>query len=277
MAPYLVGTEMHKILDIVDVDSEKWRAYAAASNWPMRAIYTREATMLLSLERKLASAFDASVFVSEAEKRVFLSLAPEAVDHTLAMNNGVDTEYFDPALPFSSPFERDQKVIVFTGTMNYRPNIDAVTHFARDILPTIRARYGEAIFWIVGALPTRAVRGLACDHIRVTGQVGDMRPYLAHAHCVVAPLKIARGVQNKVLEAMAMARPVVATPEAREGTDTVPGENIIIAESAHSFAQAVISVLENHPRQLAERARSYVTSHHSWKKNLQLLDTLFPV
>lgn len=277
MAPYLANTTMHKVLDIVDVDSEKWRAYATTAKWPMSAVYSREAEKLLELERKLAAAFDMSIFVSDAEKQVFLSRAPEAAGRVAAMNNGVDTDYFDPTQIFPSPFAQGGKAIVFTGTMNYRPNIEAVVHFSREILPAIRARIPQSTFWIVGANPAPAVQELTGDAVRVTGQVGDIRPYLAHADCVVAPLKIARGVQNKVLEAMAMARPVVATPEAREGIEAAPGEEIVVAETPVSFAQAVCTVLDGNPHPLGEAARAYVKRHHAWRKNLELLDTLFPI
>lgn len=277
MAPYVCEKPMEKILDVVDVDSEKWRAYAAGSSWPKSWVYAREAAMLLSLERRSAALFDKSLFVSQAEADVFLARAPEAAGRVLAMGNGVDTDYFDPARKFQSPYGSEVEAVVFTGTMNYRPNIEAVTYFARAVLPGIRRRRPDAEFWIVGAGPTPAVNALAGAGVKVTGQVEDVRPFLAHAACVVAPLKIARGVQNKVLEAMAMARPVVASPEAREGIDARPDDQLLIAGTSEAFGQAVCAVLAGNQPELGARARSYVLAHHGWRHNLELLDTLFSV
>jgi sugar transferase (PEP-CTERM/EpsH1 system associated) len=277
MAPYLAETPISKIVDIVDVDSEKWRVYAAQSSWPMNWIYGREAAMLLSLERRSALAFDKSIFVSSAEADVFLSLAPETSGRVLAMNNGVDTDYFDPAREFSSPFESGIDALVFTGTMNYRPNIEAVASFARDVFPGIRRRRPNAEFWIVGAHPSPDVRALKRDGVHVTGQVEDVRPFLAHAACVVAPLKIARGVQNKVLEAMAMARPVVVSPEAREGIEARARDELLIADTPDIFEQTVGAVLAGNYPGIGLGARAYVLAHHGWRHNLELLDTLFPV
>ena len=276
MAPYLFGVGINKVLDIVDVDSEKWRVYGENSGWPLGWVYAREAGRLLALERRAALSYDRSLFVSVAEADVFLKRVPEAASRVAAMSNGVDTGYFDPAHDFSSPFPAGAPAVVFTGTMNYRPNIEAVTWFATEIFPVVRRRIPAVEFWVVGAHPAPAVRALAGDGVRVTGQVPDVRPYLAHADCVVAPLKIARGVQNKVLEAMAMGRVVVATPEAREGIDAEPGTEIVVGADAGSLAGAVCTALAGKYPDMGRRARLCVQTRYGWQRNLDCLDTLFP-
>ncbi len=276
MAPYLFDAGINKVLDIVDVDSEKWRVYGENSGWPLDWIYAREADRLLALERRAALSYDRALFVSAPEADVFLKRVPEAAGRVAAMSNGVDTGYFDPAREFSSPFAVGAAAVVFTGTMNYRPNIEAVTWFATEIFPAVRQRAPTAEFWIVGAHPAPAVRALEGDGVRVTGQVADVRPYLAHAACVVAPLKIARGVQNKVLEAMAMAQVVVATPEAREGIDAEPGTEIVVGTDAAGLADAVCAALAGLYPDMGRRARLCVQSTYGWQRNLDCLDTLFP-
>jgi glycosyltransferase involved in cell wall biosynthesis len=159
--------------------------------------------------------------------------------------------------------------------MDYRPNADAVTWFAHEVFPRVRSRRGNAQFWIVGARPSVAVRRLAkLPGVHVTGKVPDVRPYLAHAACVVAPLRIARGVQNKVLEAFAMARPVVASPPAAEGLRVIHGKELLIASGAAEFADAVCSIAERTSPELGRRARAFVETDHDWAANLEILDAL---
>jgi sugar transferase (PEP-CTERM/EpsH1 system associated) len=276
MARYAIDLPAKKILDIVDVDSEKWRAYAETASWPTRMVYARESRKVLSLERSAAMAYDRVLFVSAAEAALFSARVPQAAARVLAMNNGVDLDYFDPSQPFVSPFRESAKPIVFTGTMNYRPNVEAVTYFANDVLPAIQAAQPRAEFWIVGAQPSREVRALAANaSIRVTGQVADVRPYLAHADCAVAPLRMARGVQNKVLEAFAMARPVVASPQACEGIGASPGKEILVAHDAQSFACHVSAVLKGEHAGLGARARARVETDYRWPQNLRVLLSLF--
>ncbi len=219
------------VVDLVDVDSEKWRAYARSAIWPLGWIYRYEQHKLLSLEEEAASRSENALLVSQAEKETFAALAPQCASRVTVVENGVDLDHFDPGLAFPNPYPVGISPIAFTGAMNYRPNADAVTWFARDVLPAIRAVHAGAEFWIVGANPTASVRRLASSPgVRVTGAVSDTRPYLAHAACAVAPLRIARGVQNKVLEAMAMARPAVVTTSALEGLRAVSGQELLVAE-----------------------------------------------
>ncbi|WP_439576649.1 TIGR03087 family PEP-CTERM/XrtA system glycosyltransferase [Elioraea sp.] len=280
MAPYVMGPEAHRpdfrrVLDMVDVDSAKWQAYAAGAKPPMRLVWAREARTLLGLERRAALDFDRTLFVSEEEARHFVTLAPDCAGRVDWVENGVDLARFDPAHDWPSPYPDGVVPIVFTGTMGYRPNVEAVAWFAASVLPLLRRRAPPPSFWIVGANPAPAVQALASlPGVHVTGTVPDVRPYLAHAAVAVAPLAIARGIQNKVLEAMAMARPVVATPAAFEGVRAVPGQDLLVAEGAAATAAAVASVLDGaHPR-LGTAARAAVRAAHDWAATLRRLDAV---
>src|SRR5690606_10101027 len=178
-------------------------------------------------------------------------------------------------IPTESPFDRGTRALVFTGAMDYKPNVDAVVSFVRDVLPAIRERFPDVRFAIVGARPDPAVRALgARPEVLVTGTVPDVRPYLAHATAVVAPLRIARGVQNKVLEGMAMARPVIASRPAAEGIDAEPGREILLADTPGEYLAAVQSVFEGeHPR-VGTNARERILATYSWASNLDRIRTL---
>jgi sugar transferase (PEP-CTERM/EpsH1 system associated) len=277
MAPYLMhARRIFRVLDLVDVDSEKWAAYAAEAKQPMRTVWAREARTLLAMERRAVAAFDHALLVSEHEWRHFAALAPDLAQRAGWVRNGVDLRWFDPALHFASPFGGTGRHIVFTGRMDYRPNIDAVCWFAREVMPALQRRCADTQFWIVGAAPAPAVKALAAlPRVRVTSRVDDTRPYIAHAAAIVAPLRIARGVQNKVLEAMAMARPVVTTPAAFEGIDACPGQDLLLAEDAAGMAARVAEVLEGRHPALGAAARSAVEAAHQWPVTLRPLDRLF--
>ena len=262
-----------RVVDMVDVDSDKWRQYAARKPWPASLIYGREARRLLAFERAIAHRFDSSLFVSAREAELFRRLAPESAERIGFVNNGVDHDYFSPERQYPDPFPKDLRPLVFTGAMDYWPNVDAVTWFVAEVMPALLARGLKVGFWIVGARPTPAVRRLASDQVTVTGTVDDVRPYLAHAAVVVAPLRIARGVQNKVLEGMAMARPVVATPEALEGIDAAPGREVAVAGDARGFALAVAAALGGRGAEaMGAAARRRVIEAYGWDPALARLD-----
>jgi sugar transferase (PEP-CTERM/EpsH1 system associated) len=265
-----------RVIDIVDVDSQKWTEYAGRQRWPLSWVYAREGRTLLQFERDTARHMDASLFVSPAETRLFASLAPEAVGKLHAINNGVDTAYFSPERSYEIPSPAGTRALVFTGAMDYWPNIDAVVHFAEAMLPRIRASVPDATFWIVGSNPARAVTELAArPGVVVTGRVPDVRPYLAHATAVVAPLRIARGIQNKVLEAMAMAKTVIATPQAAEGIEGQPGRDLLVPATADAFVQVAAQVLRDPAKaDLGAHARSYVLATYNWQKSLDKLDLI---
>ena len=278
MAQYLENpkySHLRRIVDFVDVDSDKWQQYAESQSWPLSWIYRREARTLLNYERHVASMMDASVFVSTHEAELFKRLAPEAASRVWDIHNGVDVDYFDPSQEYAVPYTTAEIPIVFTGAMDYWANVDAVTWFAREIFPTVRQHLATAHFYIVGARPNSAVRQLAqLPGVTVTGAVKDIRPYLAHARVAVAPLRIARGVQNKVLEAMAMARPVVVTPQALDGILCQADREVIVAGDAATFAERLCGVLRGNGENMTAAARRRVESDYSWESNLRRFEAL---
>lgn len=260
------------VTDFVDADAEKWRAYEAASQGLKRALYGAEFRRLLRYESRVAASSVANLFVSETERSIFSRLVPGAADlHVVP--NGVDTEFFQPRAEFGAA---KPGAIAFSGTMDYKPNIEAVSWFANEILPLIRARVPEAHLNIVGAKPASSVLALAAlPGVAVAGSVPDMRPWLQQAAVIVTPLKIARGIQNKVLEGMAMARPVVTTPEALDGIAARADQDLLVASGAVDFADQVVAVLQGRaPADLGSNARAAVIAHHSWAYHLDKLDEL---
>lgn len=280
MAQYVQGARharLRRVADLCDVDSDKWRQYADGKRGPARWLYAREARRLLDAERAIAREFDATLFVTRAEAELFRRLAPESAARVGWFENGVDTEYFDPDTRFDSPYEdgagrSGAPVVVFTGAMDYWANVDAVQWFVRDIWPRVRAVAPAARFFIVGSNPVVAVRELEShEGVHVTGRVPDVRPYLAHADVAVAPLRIARGTQNKVLEALAMARPVVCTAAAASGLDLPVGEGFRVHDDAEGFAAAVLALAGagDNPS-----GRKRVTESFAWSANLRTVDRL---
>jgi len=274
MAQFMPATLVRRVIDMVDVDSDKWTQYAPTQRWPFSWVYAREGRKLAEWEAWVAQDFDATVLVSREEAALLQQRAPQARHKISAFENGVDAEYFSPARDYPNPYSPDVQGIVFTGAMDYWPNIDAVIWFAERILPAVRHSVPAAQFTIVGSRPSEAVRALARQPgVVVTGSVPDVRPYLAHAVCAVAPLRIARGVQNKVLEAMAMARPVVASVQAAEGIHDEAGRDFILAEGEAEFARAVVTQLQT--AFYAAHARDFVLARYDWARNLTAVDPLF--
>lgn len=270
------------LMDFVDVDSEKFRQYAGERGFISKVVYGREAKKLLAFDRQVAAHADASFFVSEAEANLFRSLAPETSERTFGLSNGIDTDYFDPALvttPKSdlTDFGPGQNII-FTGRMDYKPNVDAVCWFSEKILPGILVQKPDTRFIIAGAAPAPAVTALASNPaVRVTGRVEDMRPWLAHADIAVAPMAIGRGIQNKVLEAAAMARPVLTTPEGLEGIDLEPDTHLYVTKGAEGFTSKTLDILAaSDTADIGLAARAYLKDHYSWAARMALLDDFLP-
>jgi len=201
MAQYVLGPELNdcrRVMDFVDVDSDKWRQYGRQSVWPIKWVYLREARLLSEFERKVASEFDAVVFVTPNEVELFDRNSPETREKHYVVSNGVATDYFDPGQEYFAPYDGSAVPLVFTGMMDYWPNIDAMCWFGREIFPRIRERERNAQLWIVGAAPNREVESLSSvGGVYVTGRVPDVRPYLKYAMLAVAPLRIARGLQER--------------------------------------------------------------------------------
>lgn len=262
-----------KIIDFVDVDSEKWRVYANFHSFPLSWIYRLESDRLSRYEVEVAKAFDHSVFVSEKEANLFKQRIKDRGISVIP--NGVDLDYFDPDR--YAGICSKQTSIVFTGVMDYFPNVDAVKYFCTEIFPLVRESFPEAWFFIVGRNPTRQVKKLGLQHnVTVTGSVPDIRSYLEMAKIFVAPFRIARGIQNKILEAMAMGIPVVGTSEAFQGVKATMSDGIRIADEPKGFAREVLTFLNNPElRQLCSlQSRRYVQRHHQWQECGILLESL---
>jgi sugar transferase (PEP-CTERM/EpsH1 system associated) len=275
MAPYLFKSEFRPdrvLFDMVDVDSDKWLQYSASSTGLKKWLFRREAQTLLKTERSAAQLFGKTLLVSDFEADTFREIAPESADKIDALTNGVDLAYFSPAT-FDSPFLPQESPIVMTGHMGYRPNYEGALWFLREILPLIKERIPNVRAYFVGASPPPALRAVASDSVVVTGRVADVRPYLHFAGVVIAPLRIARGVQNKVLEAMAMAKPVVATREATRGLGVRSDVHLWIANAPGRFADAVLSALQgSESLAIMQAGREYVSKNHNWERVLSKLD-----
>ena len=264
------------IMDFVDVDSAKFESYAGEGNPLMRWVNAREGRLLRTFEQAVARRADASLLVSDAEADLFRERSGAA--NVAALGNGIDTLFYDPAAKFKKlhPVFPDP-LIVFTGQMDYRPNIEAVTDFAHNAMPAIRAAHPETSFAIVGRNPTSAVSELsALPGVQVTGAVDDVRTWLAGADVVVAPLRIARGIQNKVLEAMAMAKPVVASNAAAEGIDATNGTHYFVEADVSAEASRVIDLLGDASKswKVGKSARAHVIQNYGWAGQLAALDEL---
>jgi sugar transferase (PEP-CTERM/EpsH1 system associated) len=267
MAQYLAG-DRPTVMDFVDVDSAKFAQLGDTAALPLRPLFRREARLLGRFERAIATQVGASLFVTAAEAALFRKGG--AVGRVEVVENGIDADHFAPDAAFER-LDAAGPLIVFTGQMDYQPNVDAVTWFARTVLPAVRQTHPHACFAIVGRAPTAAVRALAVEEgVTVTGAVPDTRPWLAVATVCVAPLALARGIQNKVLEAMAMARPVIASPGAAEGIDH--RGTIAVADGAAQWIEAVRAAIDGAGQGSAARAQ--VIARYDWDARLAPLDAL---
>ena len=259
------------VMDFVDMDSAKFSTFASAHSGLSALANRVEAHRLLAFEKRVARRADISLFVSAQEADLFRSKSGLDADRIGVLENGIDLERFHPGQNFKSIEAGGAPLIVFTGQMDYRPNIEAVGIFAHDAMPAIRARHPRSVFAIVGRAPTAEVKALSIlPGVVVTGEVADTRDWLAAADIVVAPLRLARGVQNKVLEAMAMARPVVASPEAAQGIDARYGRDLIVARGSNAEARAVLDLLAA-PEQaavLGQAARARMAGRYGWEERM---------
>ena len=260
--------DCRRIMQFADLDSLKWGQYAERHRPPMKWLYALEQRRLLAYERRIAHSFDHSLVCTAVEKRDFEALIPGAAISLVA--NGVDLEYFKTL--------QQPKVagrMVFTGVMDYLPNIDAVEWFCSEIYPRVRQTVPQASFVICGSRPTDAVKNLAkIAGVSVTGWVEDTRPHLDAAQVFVAPLRMARGVQNKVLEGLAMGLPCVASMAAWSGTVIPQGEGIVASNDPAEFARQIVKLITDTPyrEQMALRARQSAEAHYTWQAQMDLLD-----
>lgn len=263
------------IMDFCDVDSVKFEAYAARKAGPLGWMHAREAKLLRREEQRVALRADASLLISAKEVELFTSrLDPSARAHAhvLVVGNGIDAEFFDPALARPEPqmLEQGGPRLIFTGQMDYPPNIEAVTRVARRLLPLVRRKLPQASFHIVGRAPTPEVLALAGEGVHVWGAVPDVRSWLAAADLALCPLEIARGVQNKVLEAMAMELPVVLTSAAATGIEAMPNQHFAVTDSDTGLAAAIVELASSaHAAQtMGMEARRFVVERQSWQSAL---------
>jgi polysaccharide biosynthesis protein PslH len=263
MAIYVLNSDRLKIIDFVDVDYDKWRVYSERSSFPSSLIYSTEYKKLRKFENKINHIFDHCFVVSESEKNLLLNKKNVSV-----VRNGIDFDFF------SCEKTHKNDTLIFSGAMNYFANIDGVMYFHHDILPLIKKQVDNVQFIIAGMNPTKQIRRLASDEILVTGYVPDIRKYLAQAAVCVVPLRIAKGIQNKVLEAMAMEVPVVATTAANGGIGARDGKDILLADSPAAFAQATVALLRNPAlrQEITANAKQFVLRHFRWETNLATLD-----
>ncbi|MFW8590373.1 TIGR03087 family PEP-CTERM/XrtA system glycosyltransferase [Glaciecola sp. 2405UD65-10] len=264
------------VMDFVDVDSDKWRQYALNKQGLGRWFYNREARCLENFEAQVFEAADNSVFVSSQEADFFNELMQKRkLDTHLkpaqAINNGVDADYFNPEAKISTVSELGQQAIVFTGAMDYWPNVAAVMWFVKHVWPQVSTSYPNAQFVVVGSNPTDEISQLSKQqNISVTGRVEDVRPYILQANVVIAPLQIARGIQNKVLEGMAMGKEIVLTKLAGEGICVSSMQGYHICETSNETVVTINKLLASLPAEIASN-RQFVKDNFDWDTELQKL------
>jgi polysaccharide biosynthesis protein PslH len=259
-----------RVMHLGELDSDKWRQYSERARFPMSWVYRRESQTLLEFERRVAYSFTENVLCTPLEEKIFQEQMPGA--SSTVLRNGVDLEAFIPA-----PEKAEPGHLVFTGVMNYYPNVDGCIWFAREILPRIRERHPQAHFTIVGSHPTPEIWGLeSLPGVRVTGFVDSVTDWAQRAQIAVAPLRIARGIQNKVLEAMACGLPVVGTTSATQGVEAQHKRDYIVADDATAFADQVCSLLDNpdRARELGHSARGFVEEKYNWETVFTHLDEI---
>jgi sugar transferase (PEP-CTERM/EpsH1 system associated) len=275
MAPYVEPfAGVPAVLDMVDVDSAKWEQYARFARPLLRPVYALEARRLRAYEASLAERFAKIVLATGNERSLYESFTPGA--RAVAIPNGVDSDYFHPLdLP-----KAEKPLLVFTGQMDYFANVDGVSFFAREVFPRLRRRFADLEMVIVGRSPVPAVRALGeLPGISVTGAVGDVRPFLARSWVFVAPLRIAQGVQNKVLEAMAMDVPVVCSDRVLAGLAEggfQHGRDLLAADTVESFESCVATLLEDAEARarLAAGARQRLAVAYRWSTNLDRFEEI---
>ncbi len=272
VAHYVADVEgVPKILDFADMDSQKWLEYAQHKPFPKSLAYLWEGKRLLAEEKRLAKRFDFNTAITRSEHKTLLDFGVDTPSDWFP--NGVDSAFFTP--PQEAGY--DPGTIAFIGRMDYFPNQQCMQDFCADVLPLLKARRPAIKLLIVGADPSAEVRKLGdIEGVHVTGSVPDVRPYVTRAALTVAPLRIARGTQNKILEAMAMGVPVVCSSVAAGGVDAVPGEHFLTADTPQEVCDAILRILDDrgHRDRLARAGRARVLSNHAWPTSMKRLDAI---
>ncbi len=273
MAPYVRAFQRpprRTIVDLVDVDSQKWLDYAESAPRPAKWLFGLEGQRLRRLERSLAEGVDAVTLVSELERKLFETFCPNS--RALSVINGVDMKYFQPIDAVEA-----ETSVVFVGALDYRANVLGIRWFVENVWPSLKNAVPSASLSIVGRKPTPQVRSLEqSPGVRVFGDVADVRPHLGRAAVAIAPLQVARGIQNKVLEAMAMAKSVVASPQALEGISAIDDVHVCVADKAEHWVEQILRLWRQpESRQVMGRqARQFVEDEHCWSACLSPLEEL---
>ncbi|NRA55674.1 MAG: TIGR03087 family PEP-CTERM/XrtA system glycosyltransferase [Gammaproteobacteria bacterium] len=264
-----------RILNMTDIDSDKWRQYAQSKPWYTKWIYAREHRQLGKYEQQVLQNFNAVTLVTEQEAELFCQMSPPLMNNKIhTLTNGVDTDYFSPNADFEQLIASEAPILCFTGAMDYWANVDAMLWFCDHIWPQILKQHPQCQLYIVGGNPTAKVMALAQRQgVTVTGRVPDVRPYLEVCQLVVAPMRIARGVQNKVLEAMAMAKPVVMTSMAQEGIKINQQQAGLVIDEPMQMAQSINKLLSG-PSACYQHNRQWILNHYSWDGALKTLPSL---
>ncbi len=278
MAQYVLNTDipdMHKVMHFADIDSDKWKQYADKTTGIMRWIYNREHKTLEKYEKHVAKSCDISCFISDSETELFRSLlSPDEKNKIRTLGNGLDSEFFSPTIEHKLaegyPLS-EQNYLVFTGAMDYWANADAVIWFVDNVWQEVKRAQPDSLFYIVGSSPTKEVIDLQkIPGVIVTGRVEDVRPYMFYAKASVAPMQIARGIQNKILEAMAMELPVITTQLGIEGIDNYPAEGVFVSNSPEMHVKWATELMTQAPVK-ASLSRSWLENHYSWEAKLRPL------
>lgn len=262
MAQYVEATNsVPKVLDLVDVDSDKWRQYSAHTRWPWSWLWRREAQRLARYESLLVQSFSTTIVCTDAEARLLRSKALEGA--IAVLENSFTVDQYDPKYVVVSDEIRSwQPYIIFTGSMDYFPNVDAVMYFYREVFPLVRREIPDVRFVIAGRNPHRSVAQLQSDPaVKVTGSVPDIKPYLCGAAAAVVPMRIARGVQNKILEAIAAGTPVVSTAVAAAALPAKLGSLLTVADTPQDLAASLINISRNGSPVLPGVLRSAFKTH----------------
>jgi len=271
---------LKRVLDMTDVDSDKWRQYALKKPVYSSWIYSRESNLLRAYEQNILSKFDAVTLVTAEERELFKQMSsPTQHKKIFTLENGVDTEYFDINANYDETDKPsvEHEFICFTGAMDYWANVDAVVWFAENVWPEIRAQKPNLHFYIVGGNPSNAVSALAnIDGIVVTGRVVDVRPFVAKSLLCVAPLRIARGVQNKILEAMSMSKAVVMTSMGQEGIELPSEQYAMVIDEPKQQAKSILTLIDDDEERdkLGDINRQWILSRYSWDSALSFLSEL---
>jgi len=271
VAPYVAAVRsVPKILDFGDMDSQKWLEYARYKRFPLSLGYAIEGRKLVRKERRLARKFDLCTATTRGEWETLESYRTGVPSDWFP--NGVDSGYFAPT---EEPY--DPNTIAFVGRMDYYPNQESMFDFCQRTLPRLQSTRPSLKLLIVGADPTPAVLRLAdLPGVTVTGSVPDVRPYLRRSALMIAPLNIARGTQNKILEAMAMGVPVVTSRIAAAGVDATDGQHFLAASTPEEYVDAIMRVIDDPQlrQRLSIAGRERMLTHHDWARSMSRLDKI---